>query len=214
MAKLDIAHYIPAHPTNYTKGRMNVRPNRVTIHHSAGFEDSLGPLFQNPATDTSSHFYVHPDKIEQYVDTDDTAWTNGSWLSNAHSLTIEVRGDWRNYFDQKTLDKLEVLLRDLYKRFPNLDMDFHNDIVPTICPAELKSKGIAEKIWDKIVDGPDVPPPKPTPPPGQCDYTVVYGDTLSQIAVDNHQTEAQLMEWNPIIKNPDHIEVGWVLRVC
>lgn len=71
--------------------------------------------------------------------------------------------------------------------------------------------------WGRIDPQPELDKednPAPVPPPTDCEYKVVYGDTLSQIAVDNKTTVAQLMEWNPIIKNPDYIQAGWTLKVC
>ena len=44
-------------------------------------------------------------------------------------------------------------------------------------------------------------------------YTVVAGDCLSIIAVCAGTTVAQLMEWNPIIQNPNLIQIGWKLKV-
>ena len=118
-----IAFYQAA-SSNYSRGRE--QPIRyVTIHHSAGWEDTLRYLWANPSRNGSSHFWVgnKPGQIEQYVDTDDTAWTNGNWRSNSESLTIEVRGDWRGYYDQQTLDNLELLLRELRSRWPNVSIE-------------------------------------------------------------------------------------------
>ena len=44
-------------------------------------------------------------------------------------------------------------------------------------------------------------------------YTVKSGDTLWKIAQDNDTTIEAIMACNPIIKNPNHIEVGWVLKI-
>lgn len=60
------------------------------------------------------------------------------------------------------------------------------------------------------------PAPKPAPAPAPKpikQYRVVSGDTLSGIASRYHTTVNQLVAWNPIIKNPNLIQIGWVLRV-
>lgn len=166
--KLSIATFYPAHSSNYTKGRP-APVDRITIHHTAGLEDTLRYLWGDPARNGSSHFYVHPRYIEQYVDTDDTAWTNGSQPSNQRAVTIEVRGDWRNgYYDQAALDNLQKLLVELRKHYPNARITYHMDEVDkryypggTLCPADLKHKGYAQRIWDKVTE---ILQPTPTPP--------------------------------------------------
>lgn len=157
--------FYQAASSNYSRGRE--QPIRfVTIHHSAGWEDTLRYLWANPSRNGSSHFWVgnKPGQIEQYVDTDDTAWTNGNWRSNNESLTIETRGDWRGYYDQQTLDNLEALLFEIRSRFPNVQIEYHKDVSDkiTLCPAELKDKGWARATWDKVTARLFPPtPPKP-----------------------------------------------------
>lgn len=163
--KLPIAKFYQANSTNYSRGRE--QPIRyVTIHHSAGWEATLRYLWADPNRNGSSHFWVGnlDGQIEQYVDTDDTAWTNGNWRSNNESLTIEVRGDWRGYYNQPTLDNLERLLVEIRKRFPNVGIEYHKDVSDkiTLCPADLKDKGYARKVWDKVTSL--LNPPKPPAP--------------------------------------------------
>lgn len=45
------------------------------------------------------------------------------------------------------------------------------------------------------------------------DYTVVRGDTLSQIALRFNTTIAAIMTANPIIRNENIIDIGWVLKI-
>lgn len=151
--KLSIAKFYAAAPSNFSVGRE--QPIRyVTIHHSAGWEDTLRYLWANPSRNGSSHFWVgnKAGQIEQYVDTKDTAWTNGNWRSNNESITIEVRGDWRGYYDQQTLNNLELLLQQIRKNYPNAGIEYHKDVSDkiTLCPADLKDKGYAKKVWDKV----------------------------------------------------------------
>lgn len=168
--KLSIANFYQAHSSNFTKGRQ--RPIRfITVHHTAANNDTLRHLWQNPARNGSSHFFVSDNKIEQYVDTNDTAWTNSNWDSNNESITIETNGDWRNgYYNQKTLDNLQRLIVELRKHYPQVGLTFHTDVAdksrPTVCPADLKNKGYAKKVWDNataILNPPKPEPAKPTP---------------------------------------------------
>ncbi len=62
---------------------------------------------------------------------------------------------------------------------------------------------------------PVTPAPTPTPPPSNnCQYTIKWGDTLGQIAIDNGTTISQLMEWNSQITDPSYIQADWTIRVC
>lgn len=149
---MKLYQFYPADPSNYTKGRG--RPLKLfVVHHTAGYETTLRHLWANPARNGSSHFFVHPEKIEQYVDTDDTAWTNSYWPSNQESLTAEVRGDWRTFYDVKTLDRLEQLMYKCRKLWPHLQLSFHNKEAArggktTECPAKLAK--YAQERWDRV----------------------------------------------------------------
>lgn len=162
-----IAKFFQAALSNFTRGREGRIVKFITIHHSAGWEATLRYLWGDPNRNGSSHFWVGnlDGQIEQYVDTNDTAWTNGNWRSNTESVTIEVRGDWRGYYDQKTLDNLELLLRELRKAYPNATIEYHKDVSDkiTLCPADLKDKGYARQVWDKVTAWlkPSTPPPAP-----------------------------------------------------
>jgi len=163
--KFSIAQYYQANSSNYSKGRE--QPVRyITIHHSAGWEQTLRYLWADPSRNGSSHFWVgnNVNHIEQYVDTADTAWTNGNWRSNNESITIEVRGDWRGYYDQNTLNNLGKLLLALRKQYPNVGIEYHKDVSDkiTLCPADLKDRGYAKVVWDTVTK--QLNPPKPPAP--------------------------------------------------
>ena len=163
--RISIAKWFAAHSSNYSKGRE--QPIRyVTIHHSAGWENTLRYLWANASRNGSSHFWVGHliGMIEQYVDLNDTAWTNGNWRSNNESITIEVRGDWRGYYNKPTLDNLGRLLFEIRKQFPDVQIEYHKDVSDrvTLCPAELKSKGYAKDVWDQVTK--QLNPPKPPAP--------------------------------------------------
>lgn len=151
--KLSIAQFYPANTANYDKGRQGNSVDRITVHHTAGMESTLKGLYADPTRQGSAHFFVHPSKIEQYVDTNDTAWTNGNYSSNLRAVTIEVRGDWRGYYDQSTLDNLRRLFTELRKLYPSARLTYHMDesIKPTACPADLKNKGYALRAWNESV---------------------------------------------------------------
>lgn len=182
--KLSIAKFYPAHSSNYSTGRE--QPIRyITIHHSAGWEATLRYLWADPNRNGSSHFWVGnlAGQIEQYVDTVDTAWTNGNWRSNNESITIEVRGDWRGYYNQPTLDNLGKLLLELRKAYPNVGIEYHKDVSDrvTLCPAELKDKGWARQVWDKVTG--ILNPPKP--PAQQITYEEITPKRIELIVSTN-----------------------------
>jgi hypothetical protein len=166
--KLPGVPFYQANINNYTPGR--TRPIRkLTIHHSAGWENTLRYLWADPNRNGSSTFWVgnQPNQIEQYVDTADTPWTNNNWDSNCESLTVETRGDWRGYYDRGTLDNLYALMLKLLPYYPELIVEYHMDVSRsvTLCPADLKHKGYAKAEWDKAVATFNKPAPTPTPPP-------------------------------------------------
>lgn len=158
--------FYPAAVSNYTKGRS--KPiKKLTIHHTAGWEATLRYLWADPNRNGSSTFFAGnlPGQLEQYVDTDDTPWTNGNFTSNSESLTCEVRGDWRGYYDRGTLDNVYNLMIALLKIWPNLVLEFHMDVSTTytLCPADLKHKGYARAEFDKAIASFNTPPPVAPP---------------------------------------------------
>ena len=72
--------------TNWRRGRARRKPNVSLIfvgHSAVSNEKSLFGLFNNPARRASCHIFVDFDGgAEQYVDTDDTAFTNGCNRTN------------------------------------------------------------------------------------------------------------------------------------
>ena len=105
------SNFYSAHYSNYTVGREGRAIKYFTVHHMAALNDTLRYLWGNPDRNGSSHFGVFNGYYEQYVDTDNTAWTNGNWLSNTESITCETRGDWRNgFYDRATLNTLTEVM--------------------------------------------------------------------------------------------------------
>lgn len=167
--------FYPAHSSNYTKGRG--RPLRkLTIHHTAANNNTLRHLWADPTRNGSSNFFVSASAQEQYVDTDDTPWTNGNFSSNQESITIEVNGDWRNgYYNQATLNNLEDLCKKILRHYPSLVIEYHMDVSAkvTLCPADLKHKGWAAQVWKnaKAALAPAPTPATPAPPQKTITYS-------------------------------------------
>lgn len=195
--KLSLAKFYPANAANFTRGREGNAAKFVTIHHSAGWEATLRYLWADPNRRGSSHFWVGnlPGQIEQYVDTDDTAWTNGNWRSNLQSITIEIRGDWRGYHNQQTLDNLDLLLREIRKNYPSVSIEYHKDVSDkiTLCPADLKDKGYARQVWDKVTAWLK---PKPTPPPAAAiEYSPITPKRI-RLLRDTNLWDFNFTNWN------------------
>lgn len=160
MAKSSLVYLeVPAHPSNYTKGRL--KPIRcITIHHMAGVlsAKNCGGIFARVGRNGSSHYGIGNDgEIANYVDEGDTAWTNSNWDSNCESVTIEVSnskmsGNWP--VSNKAFDSLVKLVADIAKR-NNLgklvkgeNLTWHKMFANTSCPGEYllgKMDEIAEK---------------------------------------------------------------------
>lgn len=151
----NITGFYPAASSNFTPGRTNPI-SKFCVHHSAGWEQTLRYLWADPARNGSSTLYVSGSVREQYVELEDTAWCNGSWLSNNQSISCETRGDWRNgYYDQATLDNLTEVMYQSLKLYPGLQLVFHMDEIDksrypggTACPADLKYKEYATNCWN------------------------------------------------------------------
>jgi len=97
-----VTFQVPAYEGNYTKGREGKQIKKITIHHMAGrlTAQRCGELFQRPGREGSSHYGIGYDgQIAQYVDEENTAWSDNNWESNTTSVTIETSndssgGDW------------------------------------------------------------------------------------------------------------------------
>lgn len=94
-----------AHPNNFTVGRPGAsRDGRSTKHWIVGTLESARIVFNRADRYASSHFGVGGDAshktpwgtiaapIDQYVDINNTAWTDGNWQSNLRSITVEHEG--------------------------------------------------------------------------------------------------------------------------
>lgn len=161
--KLPGVPFYPAHRSNYTAGRQGNKITTIAFHHTAALNNTLRYLWANPDRNGSSHFFTSDRGAEQYVDTNDTAWTNGNWQSNLTSVTIEVNGDWRfGYTNQATLDNTVKLVAELRRNIPTITgFVIHRNVsrTPTVCPGDLP----VQDIWDAATR--ILSPPKPKKEP-------------------------------------------------
>lgn len=156
---------------NYTEGRQGTPVRHLTFHHIVGPVSSAISRFSNPANQVSTHFAVGAKGVYCFVDTDNTAWGNGNWLSNLESVSIEHEGDWRNGFrDEAVIANSVRLVAWLRSLYPTATPTRHRDIIATACPGDLP----VEEIWNKatLVLHP-VPPPPPPPPPAPSPPPIV-----------------------------------------
>ena len=142
---------VPAGEGNYTKGRSGRSIEAITIHHMAGrlTAEQCGRIFQAKGRYGSSHYGVGYDgSIANYVDEENTAWTNSNWDSNCKSVTIETSdNDTSWYVNDTTLNSLIKLVADIAKRnslgtlVPGKNLTWHSMFTSTDCPGDyLRSK--------------------------------------------------------------------------
>jgi hypothetical protein len=167
---------VPAHPSNYTKGR-NTAITDVTIHHMAGIlsAEACGNIFARAGRNGSAHYGIgNSGEVGQYVDEADTAWTNSNWASNCRSVTIETSnsatgGEWP--VSDAAYDTLIKLVADIAKRnnlgtlVAGKNLTWHSMFAPTTCPGDFlraRVEEIARKA-NEINGGSPAPAPTPVP---------------------------------------------------
>lgn len=142
---------VPADEGNYTKGRSGKNIEAITLHHMAGrlTAKQCGGIFQAKGRYGSSHYGVGYDgSIANYVDEEDTAWTNSNWDSNCKSVTIEISDNDNSwYVNDTTLNAVIKLVADIAKRrglgtlIPGKNLTWHSMFTNTTCPGDyLRSK--------------------------------------------------------------------------
>lgn len=137
---------VPADEGNYTKGRSGRSIEAITIHHMAGrlTAEQCGRIFQAKGRYGSSHYGVGYDgSIANYVDEEDTAWTNSNWDSNCKSVNIETSDNDNSwYVNDITLNTLIKLVADIAKRrnlgklVPRKNLTWHSMFTNTTCPGD------------------------------------------------------------------------------
>lgn len=135
----------PAHTSNYTKGR-KYKISEITIHHMAGrlTAEQCGKIFQAAGRAGSAHYGIGwGGTIAQYVNEENTAWTNSNFDSNSRAVTIEVSnsqlgGNWP--VSDKSLNSLIKLVADIAKRnslgtlVKGKNVTWHSMYAATTCP--------------------------------------------------------------------------------
>lgn len=198
---------VPADPSNYTKGR-NTKITDITIHHMAGVlsAEQCGGIFARAGRNGSSHYGIgNGGEIGQYVNEEDTAWTNSNWPSNCRSVTIETSnsatgGEWP--VGDAAYNSLIKLVADIAKRnnlgtlVAGQNLTWHSMFAPTTCPGDYlraRVEEIARKA-NEINGGGPAPTPTPT-----GDFKV--GDNVLPIKyVDYNGT--------PLIKTRDYYTIS------
>ena len=198
---------VPAHPSNYTKGR-NTKITDITIHHMAGVlsAEQCGNIFARAGRNGSSHYGIgNGGEIGQYVNEEDTAWANSNWPSNCRSVTIETSnsatgGDWP--VGDAAYNSLIKLVADIAKRnglgtlVAGQNLTWHSMFAATTCPGDYLRARISDIAAqaNKINGG--SPAPAPTP---SGDFKV--GDKVLPIDyVDYNGT--------PLIKTRDYYTIS------
>jgi hypothetical protein len=155
----------PAHPNNYTVGRVGGRNGQHTFHHVVGSADSAAAVFQNPSRQASATYIVTatPGVVYQAVSEANTSWADGNLASNRRSITVEHHGDWRNgYRNETVIQNAAQLVAWLRDRGIVNHYYRHRDVssVYTLCSADLP----VEEIWNRatqIINSSNTPTPPP-----------------------------------------------------
>ena len=205
----------------------NDKIRKITVHHMAGnlSVETCGNVFQSRKA--SANYGIGSDgRVGQYVDEADRAWST-AWPDNDNqAINIEVANDggapdW--HVSDEALASLVDLCVDICQRNGIDKLNYtgdetgnltrHNMFVPTACPGPyLQSKfpWIAQEVNARLGAQADKPQ-APAAPAGKT-YTVVKGDTLSEIAVKYGTTVDTLVELNGI-SNPNLIVVGQKIKL-
>lgn len=177
-------------PRNYDRGRDGYKIKKITIHHAAGVVsiEQLGNLMKNGARQVSSHYGIGNDgRIGQFVDEKNTAWTDGNWVSNCTSVTIETSnnktgGKWT--VGDKALNSLIKLVADIAKRnklgtlVKGKNVTWHRMYANTTCPGEY----LLSKMDYIVSEANKINKTKPTPTPSPA-YTTGDYKTLTEMNV-------------------------------
>lgn len=228
---------------HFTKGRAGKPLRFVVIHHSTimatnngAANDKMWSVWQN--RQASAHYGVDKDFVMQFVYDSNTAWATGSNEGNQQGISIEHHNktgapSWEiDSVTWKTGAKLAGTIcfaKKLGRPKSNSagttgNLRFHSSFKATACPGPYMKKiwtdyvKEAQKAYDALAKPAPAPKPtpKPTPTPPKSEdifYVVKKGDTLSRIAATFNTTLAQLMKWNPGIKNKNLISVGQKIKV-
>lgn len=168
--------YIPANPSNYSKGRAGKKVIKITPHHMAGnlSIEACGRLWQTAGRRASSNYGIGTDgRIGCYVDEENRSWCSSSSANDNVAITIEVANDggantnW--HVSDSAINSLINLMVDICKRYGIKKMNFtgnangnltlHKYFAQTSCPGpylESKMPWIADQV-NKKLKGDDKP---------------------------------------------------------
>lgn len=136
--------FVPAHPTNFTKGRA-LKPTEIIIHHMAGVASAAdcGAIFARPHRNGSSHYGIGVGgEIAQYVSESDTAWDSPHYMTgiSIENANCERGGEWK--VSDETLSSLVKLVADIAERYglypliPGRNLTWHSMYDATACPGD------------------------------------------------------------------------------
>lgn len=199
-----------ADPSNYTPGRPQGGVNHITVHHMAGVlsAEQCGSIFQRPGRGGSAHYGIgNGGEIANYVDENDTAWSDSNWNSNCTTISIETSncatgGNWP--VGDAAFNSLIKLVADIAARnglghlVPGKNLCWHSMYAATTCPGDfLRSK--MQEIADKA-NAINEPAPEPQPEPQPQPEPVVEFHVGDQVVptrlVDYNGTP--LYQWDPV----------------
>ena len=206
----------PAHPNNYTRGRVGGRNGQQTQHHVVGSADSAAAVFQNPSRQASSTYIVTdaPGVVYQPVGEGDTSWADGNLASNRRSITVEHHGDWRfGYRNETVLQNAAHLVAWLRDRGVVTHYYRHREISPgTLCSADLP----VDEIWNRATQiiNQYKNQPAPVPPttkadlvwsklPNPTDYILNRSTSLWSFNTTAHSNMRSVKEF----KQGDHVTI-------
>lgn len=155
-------------------------PNRGLILHHAVGNGSLFAVFNNPARQASTHFWVaQSGAIEQYVDTGVVAWGNGNSQANAQYCSVETEGCGSPPHADPMSEAMVAALGRLYAEGARVHgwanalagavgqpgFGFHRMASATACPCDVRLNR-RQEILNRAFGGAPAPaPPAPSPAP-------------------------------------------------
>lgn len=223
---------------NYTKISPNKHHPRnhkidtITIHCVVGqvSVERLGEIFEKPSRNASCNYGIGTDgRIALIVDEQDRSWCSSSASNDNRAITIEVASDTTAPYaiSDAAMNSLIKLCADICKRndieelkwkgdkslignVAEQNMTVHRWFANKSCPGDYiysRLGWIASEV-NKLLG---IEPEQQFTT--DIKHTVVKGDTLSKIANKYSVTWGEIMLWNPIIKDPNKLSVGWVLTI-
>lgn len=172
--------YIPADPSNYSRGRAGNKIDKITWHHMAGnlSIETCGKLWQKKGRNASSNYGIGTDgRIACYVDDENRSWCSSSAANDNRAITIEIANDggapdW--HVSDAAVKAAIKLTIDLCKRYGITKINYtgdangnfteHRYFTATLCPGPYLHNNMANNA-KKINAGLPAPAPTPTPTP-------------------------------------------------